>query len=79
MACHFSVQLVQQAVNFRLRLGFDLGGTVDIAIVDPAFGIEVRDQRALQCVGQPYQPLVKVRTFDAAQWWGQAGLRVRIT
>ena len=78
MAGQFSVQLVQHGAHLGLGMGLDLRGGCNLTVVHQALAVKVVNQRGLQRVGQPHQPLVEVGAVVCAHSGGQAAVRVRV-
>jgi hypothetical protein len=78
MLREFGVKLVQQAGDLRFGGRLHLGRARRVSRRYPALRVEIDDQRGLQRVGQPHQPLVEMRAVHAAQWRRQTGIGVRV-
>ena len=76
MARELGLELVEHAADRRLGMRLHLRDRR--RVVGPALGIEIDDQRRLQRVGQPGQPLVEVRALRAAQRRREASLRMGV-
>ena len=70
----------QPVVDARPQLGerLQLRCALQVRAIRPALGIEVHDERGLQRVGQPHQPLVEMGALGRAQTGRQAGLGVGV-